>query len=152
MPARQYACRAVCRLRSPGTFRMNQKRSQGDKPPLATSAATPGSPSALPTLQSNALRKIFERPTFTPAEVARLGYRRLHQADGIGQKGLNIIIAWLRQYGYQLKPLGPPAGKPAKKLGKNLESALRILRSNGYVVYRRHNDVAGEQELPAKTS
>lgn len=135
---------------------MSQKRNQGDKQPLAASAATPVSPTALPTLQSNALRKIFERPTFTPAEVARLGYRRLHQADGIGQKGLNIIIAWLRQYGYELRltdtVVGASGTKPAKKMRKNLESALRILRTNGYVVYRRHNDVAGEQELPAKTS
>ena len=37
---------------------------------------------SLPTLQRNALRKIFDRPEFSPAEVAELGYRRLQQADG----------------------------------------------------------------------
>lgn len=39
----------------------------------------------LPTLQRNALRKIFDRHEFSPEEVALFGYRRLQQAEGIGR-------------------------------------------------------------------
>lgn len=93
----------------------------------------------LPTLQRNALRKIFERPNFTPEEVARLGYRRLQQAEGLGRKGLENIVAWLGSYGYELTlPVNAaPASDSLSLKPKKLESALRVLRTNGYVVYRR---------------
>jgi hypothetical protein len=91
----------------------------------------------LPTLQRNALCKIFDRLEFTPEEVAALGYRRLQQAEGIGQKGLSEIAAWLKIYGFELSPpepvsiLNPPAKKKARK---SIELAVRLLRTHGYVV------------------
>lgn len=91
----------------------------------------------LPTLQRNALCKIFDRPEFKPEEVAALGYRRLQQAEGIGQKGLAEITAWLNSHGFELKALEPPPGavQPVeKKARKNIEQAVRLLRTHGYIV------------------
>jgi hypothetical protein len=91
----------------------------------------------LPTLQRNALRKIFDRHEFTPEEVAVLGYRRLQNADGIGNKGLAAITEWLRLYGFELKPpeLASNTKQPLpKRMRRNIESAVRLLRTHGYVV------------------
>lgn len=91
----------------------------------------------LPTLQRNALRKIFDRHEFTPDEVAMLGYRRLQQAEGIGNKGLAAITAWLKLYGFELKPPELASfSKPAlpKRMRRNIDSAVRLLRTHGYVV------------------
>lgn len=91
----------------------------------------------LPTLQRNALRKIFDRPDYTPEEVAGLGYRRIQQAEGIGLKGIATIQNWLREYGLDLEP-DPGAEQARKKRGKRLEKsveiALRVLQNHGYVV------------------
>lgn len=91
----------------------------------------------LPTLQRNALRKIFDRPHFLPDEVAALGYRRLQQADGIGAKGLSAITEWLKAHGHDLQP--PPLsaatqGAVAKKSRRTIEMAVRLLRTHGYEV------------------
>ena len=94
----------------------------------------------LPTLQRNALRRIFDRPDFTPDEVARLGQRRLQRDDGIGRKGLATIIAWLQEHGHELQadaPSLPFGGRPARGARK-LERAMRVLRSQGYAVLRAH--------------
>jgi len=91
----------------------------------------------LPTLQRNALRKIFDRVEFSPEEVAALGYRRLQQAEGIGQKGLTTITAWLKDYGYELEPVPVPQPKErtgTRKVRRNIEYAMRLLRTHGYVV------------------
>ncbi|MCG2577910.1 hypothetical protein LZ012_13015 [Dechloromonas sp. XY25] len=90
----------------------------------------------LPTLQRNALRKIFDRHDFLPEEVALLGYKRLQQADGIGSKGLAAITAWLSHYGFELKPppLPLPAGPLPRRTRQTIEQALRLLRTHGYEV------------------
>ncbi len=90
----------------------------------------------LPTLQRNALRKIFDRHDFLPEEVAALGYKRLQQADGIGSKGLAAITAWLGSYGFELKPPPVPlqAGSLPRRTRQNIEQALRLLRTHGYEV------------------
>ena len=91
----------------------------------------------LPTLQRNALCKIFDRPEFKPEDVVALGYRRLQQAEGIGQKGLAEITAWLAVHGYELKPVEAPAGQclPGQKNARrNIEHAVRLLRTHGYIV------------------
>lgn len=90
----------------------------------------------LPTLQRNALRKLFDRPFFTPEEVAALGYRRLQQAEGIGHKGLSAIAAWLAAFGFELKApeLPPETGKPGRKRSRSVEQAVRLLRTHGYQV------------------
>ncbi|NTV70297.1 MAG: hypothetical protein HGA71_09145 [Azonexaceae bacterium] len=91
----------------------------------------------LPTLQRNALRKIFDRHEFTPEEVAALGYRRLQQAEGIGNKGLAAITEWLGLHGFELRPpeqsANPRQALP-KRMRRNIESAVRLLRTHGYVV------------------
>lgn len=102
----------------------------------------------LPTLQRNALCKIFDRPEFTPDEVAALGYRRLHQAEGIGQKGLSEITAWLKAWGYELRPPEAETGprqQALKKTRKNIELAVRLLRTHGYLVQQ-----GGDAPLPKK--
>ena len=100
----------------------------------------------LPTLQRNALRKIFDRPAFTPEEVAALGYRRLQQAEGIGNKGLAAITAWLQQHGFELNPPDSHDSPPKihKKNRRNIEMAVRLLRTHGYIVQ-------GAVELPGET-
>lgn len=104
--------------------------------------------SQLPTLQRNALRKLFDRSEFTPGEVAELGYRRLQQAEGIGQKGLKTILAWLQEYGFDLQP-EPQAVRPRGKFGsrravKDLETAMRVLRAHGYVIQRTGDGLSSE--------
>lgn len=95
----------------------------------------------LPTLQRNALRKIFDRHDFLPADVASLGYKRLQQAEGIGCKGLEAITAWLQRYGYELTP--PPANAaPApvtKRVRLSVERAMRLLQMHGYEVIPQSN-------------
>lgn len=90
----------------------------------------------LPTLQRNALRKIFDRHDFLPEEVALLGYKRLQQADGIGNKGLAAITEWLGHYGFELKPPPVPLqpGPLPRRTRQNIEQALRLLRTHGYEV------------------
>jgi hypothetical protein len=91
----------------------------------------------LPTLQRNALRKIFDRHEFTAEEVATLGYRRLQQAEGIGNIGLAAITEWFRLYGFELKPpelAGNPKQFQPKIMRRNIESAVRLLRTHSYVV------------------
>lgn len=108
--------------------------------------AAGGSPSArLPTLQRNALRKLFERADFTPEDVLALGYRRLQKAEGIGQKGLATIIAWLKEYGYELR-LGSEGAngiERPRKARRNLEFAMQLLRTHGYVVTRPGDEPVG---------
>jgi len=103
------------------------------------SEGVPASP-RLPTLQQNALCKVFDRPDFTPQEVAQLGYRRLRRAEGIGRKGMLIIAEWLRDLGYelQIESSGPKAkdGAALSRDRKKLEKAIRILRTHGYAVVR----------------
>lgn len=68
-----------------------------------------------------------------------LGYRRLQQADGIGNKGLAAITDWLRLHGFELKPpelAGNPKQLLPKRMRRNIESALRLLRTHGYVVHQ----------------
>ena len=105
--------------------------------------------SRLPTLQRNALRKLFDRAEFTPEEVARLGYRRLQQAEGIGQKGLTTIQQWLKEYGYEIQPDPQPqrpSGKPSSRnVRRNLEVAMRVLRAHGYVVQRAEDEAVREK-------
>jgi len=104
-----------------------------------------GAVSQLPTLQRNALRKIFDRPEFTPAEVAALGYKRLHQAEGVGQKGLAAITTWLESYGFELKPpllSGDARQQLPKNTRKNIEIAVRLLRTHGYIVQKIVDEAA----------
>lgn len=104
---------------------------------------------SLPTLQRNALRKIFDRLEFSPAEVAELGYRRLQQADGIGNKGLAEIAEWLHHHGFELKR--PEAAQPnqnvPRKSRQSIEFAVRLLRTHGYTV----QDTAGDLVEPKPT-
>lgn len=103
------------------------------RPAVAVSAAM----NELPTLQRNALRKIFDRPQFTPDEVAALGYRRLQQAEGIGTKGLASITEWLLAHGHELKAPSQPPGEPQvppRKSRRTIEMAVRLLRTHGYEV------------------
>lgn len=126
---------------------MNQEEAQV-LPDCPDPATVPGAAQQvpgvrLPTLQRNALSKVFNRPEFTPQEVFALGYRRLQRTEGVGQKGLQSIIAWLALHGYQLSPPAEPAS-PAEKLPadvrRSISGAVRLLRHYGYRVRR-----AGDQ-------
>jgi GNAT superfamily N-acetyltransferase len=104
---------------------------------------------ALPTMQRNALRKIFDRPDFTPEEVARLGHRRLGRAEGIGRKGLANIVDWLRSQGYELagEARGAHAADPAAALKdvKRLEKAMHVLQTHGYTVLPNQEADTGKE-------
>jgi hypothetical protein len=104
--------------------------------------ASTGALNRLPTLQRNALRKIFDRVEFTPAEVAALGWRRLQQAEGVGQKGLQAIGAWLKEYGYELQPPETPDRDKLLpgKTRRNIEQAVRLLRTHGYLIRQAGDD------------
>lgn len=106
----------------------------------------------LPTLQRHALCRIFDRAEFTPDEVALLGYRRLHQADGIGQKGLTEIAAWLKCYGFELAPPepGPVSYQPISgATRRKIELAVRLLRTHGYSVQARADSAGTATPSPA---
>ncbi len=111
----------------------------------------------LPTMQRNALRKVFERPDFTPGEVAQLGHRRLERAEGIGSKGLATIVDWLRCQGYELADDTRRARSrdlpTSPKEVKKLEKAMRVLQTHGYTVLREEPSAGGKncgtrQEVP----
>lgn len=94
----------------------------------------------LPTTPRNALRRVFDRPDFTPGEVAVLGRRRLERADGIGQKGMATIIDWLRCQGYELADDTRSArsrdlASSPKEVSK-LQKAMRVLQTHGYTILR----------------
>lgn len=104
--------------------------------PAGESAAPPHPSAALPTLQRNALRKIFDRTEFSPEEVAELGVRRLKLADGIGEKGIRIIREWLAEHGHDLAPEPAVARRMPRRSGGGwtLQSAMRLLRTHGYEI------------------
>lgn len=112
---------------------------------VTTDSAPTGAMHLLPTMQRNALRKIFDRPEFTPAEVAALGWRRLQQAEGIGQKGLQAIGVWLMGYGYELKPPETIVGdrRLPGKTRRTIDQAVRLLRTHGYSIRQAGEDSAG---------
>lgn len=115
-----------------------------DMCPQVPAPSSAAAANQLPTLQRNALRKIFDRHEFSPEEVAQLGYRRLQQAEGIGNKGLTAITAWLQLYGFELKPpevLSPSRGAVPKKTRRSIEQAVRLLRTHGY-------DVVEQADVP----
>jgi hypothetical protein len=87
----------------------------------------------LPTLQHNALCKFFDRSNYTPTEVVALGYQRLQKIGGIGPKGLDIIIAWARCYGLELKT---NSGEKMERQAQRVERAICFLKAHGYKVSR----------------
>lgn len=92
----------------------------------------------LPTLQRNALRKLFDRAEFTPEEVASLGFRRIQHAEGIGLKGMATIQGWLKEYGIELQPEPGSVGhrsRPGSRARRSLEVALRVVQNHGYIVH-----------------
>jgi GNAT superfamily N-acetyltransferase len=125
-----------------------KRMSHPPTPEMTGAGSSPGEAAAgaastqgqLPTLQRNALRKVFDRSDFTASEVALLGHRRLERAEGIGGKGLATIIEWLRSEGYELAEdtRGPQSQDPAAsaKAARKLEKAMRVLQSHGYTVLR----------------
>jgi hypothetical protein len=99
----------------------------------------------LPTSQRNALCQFFDRSDYTPEEVVALGYRRLQKINGIGPKGMEIITAWARFHGLELK------ADNSEKLGRQaqrVERAIRLLKLHGYNVLRAEGKarVKHEQE------
>ena len=102
----------------------------------------------LPTMQRNALGKVFDRSDFTPGEVARLGHRRIERAEGIGRKGLATIIEWLRCHGFELADdtLGSQSRTSANspKEVKKVEKAMRVLQIHGYTILRSEQSEDGD--------
>ncbi len=90
--------------------------------------------SGLPTPQRNALCRHFERADFTPEEVAAVGRRRLLKIDGIGEKGLCAIEAWLARYGLNFMAEAHGNAALGHALESRLERAVRLLRAHGYRV------------------
>ena len=93
-------------------------------------AGAPG----LPTPQRNALSRHFERADFTPEEVAAVGRRRLLKIDGIGEKGLCAIEAWLARYGQSFMAEAHGTAPLGRAMESRLERAARLLRAHGYRV------------------
>jgi hypothetical protein len=105
----------------------------------AASAEATADARRLPTLQRNALRKLLNRPEFTPEEVFELGYRRIQRAEGIGEKGLQCVLSWLKAHDLELQPPAPPPDLSLKlpaEVKRNINGAVRLLRTHGYRVRR----------------
>ncbi|MDR3322687.1 MAG: hypothetical protein LBS89_00575 [Zoogloeaceae bacterium] len=88
----------------------------------------------LPTLQRNALCKFFSRADFSPADIVALGYPRLQKISGIGPKGLDIVLAWVRLHGLDLS-VGE--SEKTERQALRVERAIRWLEKQGYEVRRR---------------
>lgn len=116
-----------------------------DKPNNGSDSAAARAMNCLPTLQQNALRKIFDRPEFSPAEVAALGYRRLQQAEGIGQNCLQAISAWLQAHGCEPKPQTPEGQRlPRKTRGTSSRPCVCCRRTAiGYSRREKNPGVSG---------
>ncbi len=91
-------------------------------------------PERLPSLQRNALCKFFERPDFTPADVVALGHGRLLKINGIGPKGIQVIVLWLRHHGLCLDVAD---GARAMRQVQRVERAIRLLERHGYEVKKK---------------
>jgi hypothetical protein len=101
-------------------------------PPTAAREAAPG---ALPTRQKNALRHLLDQSTITPEDVAKLSYRTLERAPGVGRQSIEIILSWLRQHGLELAGQATPVANPrAMQRQRKLERAINYLRELGYEV------------------
>lgn len=93
----------------------------------------------LPTRQRNALCHLLDRPTFTPEEVARLDYRTLERASGVGKQSVEIIRSWLRHHGLDLSGRPTMPARPrVEQRKRKLERAIKFLREQGYEVH--HTD------------
>jgi CTP:molybdopterin cytidylyltransferase MocA len=98
-------------------------------------ACAPAGGRELPTRQKNALRHLLDQPEVSPADVARLGYRALERAPGVGRQSIEIILAWLRAHGYELVGQPTPVSNPrALQRKRKLERAISYLRERGYDV------------------
>jgi hypothetical protein len=91
----------------------------------------------LPTRQKNALRLLLSKPVISAEEVARIDYRVLERAPGVGKKSIDIIRAWLHSQGYELNGLPQVSANPRLVQRKRkLERAIDYLRWHGYEVHR----------------
>ena len=92
----------------------------------------------LPTRQKNALRLLLAKPVITPDEVARLDYRAIERAPGVGKNSLAIIRAWLSGHGFELSGLpGPIPDQRRRQRQRKLERAIDYVRDHGYEVLRK---------------
>ena len=90
---------------------------------------------ALPTRQKNALRHLLDQPTISPEDVARLSYRVLERAPGVGKQSIKIILSWLRHHGHELSGQASAVVNPrALQRQRKLERAISYLRELGYEV------------------
>jgi hypothetical protein len=91
----------------------------------------------LPTRQKNALRLLLGKSAITPEEVARLDYRVIERAPGVGKNSLAIIRAWLNGHGFELKGLPDPVPNQRRlQRQRKLEQAIDYVRDHGYEVLR----------------
>ena len=103
------------------------------KPSRGSESVTPD----LPTRQKNALRLLLSKPVITPEEVARLDYRVIERAPGVGKNSLAIIRAWLKAHGLELSGLpGPIPDQRRLQRQRKLERAIDYVRDHGYEVLR----------------
>ena len=104
------------------------------KPSRGSETVTPD----LPTRQKNALRLLLAKPVITPEEVARLDYRAIERAPGVGKNSLAIIRAWLSGHGFELSGLpGPIPDQRRRQRQRKLERAIDYVRDHGYEVLRK---------------
>ena len=93
--------------------------------------------SVLPTRQKNALRLLLDKPDISPEEIAKIHYRVLERAPGIGQKGLEVIRIWLNSHGCALWNQPTTTARPREEHRKRkLERAIDYLHWHGYEVHR----------------
>ena len=91
----------------------------------------------LPTRQKNALRLLLSKPVISPEEVAKLDYRVLERAPGVGKKSIDIIRAWLNSQGFEITGLPESTvNQRVVQRKRKLERAIDYLRWHGYEVHR----------------
>jgi len=98
--------------------------------------------------EANALRRLLNKAEIKPTDVAQLGLARLERAPGLGAKGLQRVLVWLEQHGYELRPAAKverPGTSRQGRVHRRLEQAQHLLEQWGWQVKRPERDgLAGD--------
>jgi superfamily I DNA/RNA helicase len=99
--------------------------------------------------EANALRRLLNKAEIKPMDVAQLGLARLERAPGLGVKGLERVLIWLEQHGYELRQAAKAerseTSRQQGRVHRRLEQAQHLLEQWGWQVKRPDNDgLAGD--------
>lgn len=85
----------------------------------------------------NVLRRLLNRAEFKPQDIAHLGLARIASAPGLGEKGLQNVLAWLAEQGFELRTEATDEHSHRRqRLDRRLENAQHLLETWGWQVHK----------------